>query len=198
MLANRFVVSKAVFTAAALIAMLSASCVGSPAPAASGGTPLSSAYRPADEVAVLTLLEGDALDRWGRSWTVNPFLPQVKTLSGQQFELWALSVRPNGNVAVTFEPPKAYDAAGVEVGRSYEREEFLDFWLSRSDEEDEDAWQKKRRTIEEYVPWYGSPFPMYAGNQYIVVIVAPKGSAMPARFELAMDVDGVRHIITLP
>lgn len=163
---------------------ISATSLDATAPNTEAKAVPSLALLPEDEVKCL----------WGRRSEINPFLPQEKSITGKQYEVYPLKLASKDDLLVTILGVTAYDYAGAVVGRTYDQEKYIEFWLARIAEEDVD-WERKRRTIEKYVPYYGSAFPLYSDRSYVLVVIAPKDAKVPARYTATLEIDGAEVVV---
>lgn len=181
------------------------SCASAPETETGIGVPLSvtplgtKAYEVAAQAvpSVYLVSEDEVKRSWGRQPEINPFLPQVKSITGKQFEIFPLKLIAKDDLLVTILDVKAYDDAGEVIGKSYEKDKYIDFWFARIAEEDDD-WERKKRTIEKFVPYFGSAFPMYSDRSYIIVIVTSKGTKAPARYVVTLELEGAVVTVDVP
>lgn len=154
------------------------------------GTPLSTTARAEPASTDVKLLDLATIKRmWGRTWMVNPFLPWEKSFSGIQFQVYAVGIQSHANVIAVINEPEAFLADGSKVGRSYEKNDYLDFWLDRTDE-DVEGWERKKTTIERTVPYLNSEVPLYANKVYVIPLILPKDSKIPAKIMVSMLING--------
>ena len=133
---------------------------------------------------------------WGRTWPVNPFLPWEKSFSGPQFQVYVLGIQSTANVVAVISEPEAFLPDGTRIGRSYEKNDFLEFWLARTDE-DVAGWERKKTTIERTVPYFNSETPLYVNKLYAIPVILPKDPKTPAKFTLSIVVDGTVKILEI-
>lgn len=163
------------------------------------GTPLSTTLQAGIVLLEVGLVDVATIKRtWGRTWTVNPFLPWEKSFSGIQFQIYALIIKSNASTTAVLNEPEAFLSDGTRIGRAYEKMDFLDFWLDRTDE-DVEGWERKKITIERTVPYFNSEISLSSDKTYIIPIILPKDSKPLAKISISMLINGEsKHFELIP